>query len=528
VIALDVAEEMQSPNRTRRLLKALRKARLLDAAFARETMALLHLDKLPRDAAEDPWDEVRAILLDALGDEKALLQLAERTLAADAHHAPSAKRLFERWLSNIRKGLSAPFDSTMAERVLRALSAAGVARLSLDDLQGVSEAIVALFGHSRAFSFVADKVLELREQRAREGVWDLALALATEVGDAAAMLHLAGLVRGDKASPAVRLAAARVLVEEGRDAELADELLRSLKNARGSDAREAQALHARLRNDPALREVNHRTLLAFEDKMGIGSGKPLKLRVIYTSPSYALAELRGPTAPDCYDHKHIRTMLRSDDLPEGVLVTDLKKGDGIEAPLRGQDATQKEDKAGLRVYWVSDRSAVSISEAKVSEAKPSENKGREKRADVAPTDDAPAVDPREVEGDFGVGSGEPIELRVSFDGRKSRLRARIHGPDQTSFPANIRVEPESLPEGLEAKRLGRNGKRCLGLVEAVDEGQRRLYRVVGALTVIAGNPRRGAKSDAAPGEEESPDVDVDVDAAADVDADAAPTEEGTP
>jgi hypothetical protein len=496
LLELDVSERLATPERTRGLLKALHKARMLDADLARDLMKLLGLDRREPDAR---WDEVRALLLDAIGDERALLELAEKTLLSDPKHAASARRLFDRWAVNVRDGLAPPFESAIADRVLDAAPPAAWSKLSPDELARFMHAITGVFSSERAFRVLAERVLDVRECRQREATWLLALELAAPLGDEA-LSRLGALVRGDRVPAEVRVAAARAVLDQGGDPELADGLLRGLQGARGPVAREVGALTGRLRGDPKLREAHRRALLAFEEKAGVGSGKALMLRVIYTSPSYALAELVGAQAPEIYEHRHLRTMLRDDDLPAGTHARDLKKGDTVEAPLRGQDATRDEQKGALRIYWVADRAQVRVTPAEVEPAPRAEAKGgkavRDKAApkaetapaadtDAAAEDALPAVDPRLVEGDFGIGAAEPIEIRVLWDGRRKRLVGKRFNEAGDRFPANLRVSATSLPEGLEPARLGRNGKRFMGRVEAHDEGDRRLYVVVGPLVLIA-------------------------------------------
>ncbi len=517
LLTLDVQEALATPTRTRRVVRSLSKVRALDAATARELLALLGLDT-KEAARESAWDEVRALLLEALGDDKALLQLAETTLAKDPKHGPSARRLFERWLANIRRDLPAPFSAETADRVLSALPPAALARLGSDELAGTARAIARLFDSHRAFRFIIDAALDVRELRGRDTTWTLALSLAEAVGADIALAELGAKVGDDKVPAAVRLAGARGLVETGGDAALADRLLRGLKGLKGSEGKEVQALQARLRSDPALREAQREQLVAFEEKVGVGSGKPLELKVIYTSPSYALAELRGEQAPDCYDHRYLRTMLRDDDLPEGTAAKDLQKGDRVVAPLRGQDANQREDKGGLRVYWVSDRSRVAVE--RQAEGTARAEKSDTKAAPTGAAEKEDQVDPRTLEAHFGVGGEAPLEIRVEWDHRKKRLQGRLFDAERQRFPAIIRIAAESLPEGLEPQRLGRKGKRFLGLVVAVDEGGRRFYRVEGPLTLVAVQAGKaddadsgadGAETDAlVDAGDDTPDVEVSI------------------
>jgi hypothetical protein len=496
LLELDVAERLATPERTRGLLKALHKARGLDADLARDLMKLLGLDRRDPDSR---WDEVRALLLDAIGDERALLELAEKTLLSDAKHAASARRLFDRWNVNVRDGLAPPFESTIADRVLDAAPAASWAKLSPEELARLMQAVTAVFSSERAFRVLVERVLDVRECRQREATWLLALELGAPLGDEA-VARLGGLVRGDRVPAEVRVAAARAVLDQGGDPELADGLLRGLQGARGGIAKEVGALLGRLRGDPRLREAHRRALVAFEEKAGVGSGRPLALRVIYASPSYALAELVGSQAPEVYEHRHLRAMLRDDDLPAGTHARDLKKGDLVEAPLRGQDATRDEQKGALRIYWVADRSQVRVTSAEPEAGpKPEPKQGRAARDKAAPKAEAPvtgeaegahdeaapAVDPRLFEADFGIGGAEPIEIRVLWDSRRKRLLGKRFNEAGDRFPANLRVSPTLLPEGLEPARLGRSGKRFLSRVEAQDEGDRRLYLVVGPMELIA-------------------------------------------
>jgi hypothetical protein len=258
---------------------------------------------------------------------------------------------------------------------------------------------------------------------------------------------------------------ARQLLARGEDLDEADDALKPLTSERGPLANEAQQLKARIKADPRYRSSRIAALIAFEDQLGIGTARQHPLRVVFTSPGYLLAEVVEKPAPDFYDHKHLRVMIRAEDLP-GVKPQDLQKGDALEAPIRGQDANPERDKEGLRIYWVADTKRIKLAfDPKQAEAKNAE-------------DDAA----------FGVGSGKQLPVRVAWDGRKKRLLARLYDEQGAEFKGRPRVEAENLPDGMEPQQAGQRGKRMTGVVERFEGG----YRVVGKLTLVARKEGAGA------------------------------------
>lgn len=468
LLEIDQRERQLDPRRSLRLVRSLQRANALDAETARKLQRILRNDRDPGEVSP-AQGEVQALLLEALGDEAALVSLQEKQLERDPKDHAAAKTLFERLLKNVRKGLASPFAATTVDLVTQGIQPAALARLSADDVDALLALLRETFGLERALAFAKNKLTQTRELKQREFVWKRALALATEANDEAAVVDIARRSLGEKAAPPeARLVLARALVASGQDLDEADDLLRPLTAERGPLAAEAQQLKAKIKADPRFREARYKSLLAFEDQLGVGTPRPHVLKVVFTAPGYVLAELVERPAPEFYENKHLRVMLRGEDLPQGTKPSDLKKGDELRGPVRGQDASHERDKEGLRIYWIAD--------------------AREVR--LALSADAIATRLREEEAIFGIGSGRPVPLKVAWDGKKKRLVARLfeaqprdgagrpakdpgargasgraNNDGGREFRVRPHVEVDQLPDGVEPAQVGGRGRRFLGTVE---------------------------------------------------------------
>ena len=235
-------------------------------------------------------------------------------------------------------------------------------------------------------------------------------------------------------------------------------LLRPLLDAKGAQGKQAQELLRRRANDPSVRGTRRAALLTFEREVGVGTPAPVKLRVAFVSRAYALVDAVEHRAPDFYDHKHLRAMVRPGDLPAGVEPSDLRKGDLLTAPLVGEDGDPSRDKDALRLYWVADPKALTL-EGGVE-----------------------AVRTRWANEEqlYGVESGAPIPLKVRYDGRRKVLQVRVLSPKgRGEFAERPTADPSQLPAGMAPEQLGK-GKRLWGVVVRASE-RPRAYRVVGDL-----------------------------------------------
>lgn len=470
LIELDRRDRSLDPRRVIKLVRTLQRAHALTADVARKLQKTLGAHD-----EDGPWAEVKGLLFEALGDESSLLSLAERTLERAPTDAHAAQTLFERLLKNLRQNLASPYPSTTLDALLAAVPLNALGRLSADDMDALIALTRDVFGVPRALAFARHKLTASRELKQRETVWRKALALADEARDDEAALDLARRALREAGKPPVeaRLALARALLARGEDLDEADDALRPLTNERGPHAAEAQQLKAKIKADPRYREARLRALVAFEDQLGVGSPKQHALKVVFTATGYVLAELTERPAPDFYDHKHLRVMVRGEDLPQGLKPTDLKKGDALEAPVRGQDANPERDREGLRIYWIADPRRVKLA------VDPAAVRARLEAEDTA----------------FGIGSNEPRPLRIAWDPRKKRLSARLLDEQGAEFRVRPAIEPDNLPEGMEPPQVGTRGKRFTGLVERVGDDA---YRVTGRATLAPPRAKGAAEVEAEP------------------------------
>lgn len=505
LIELDQKERSLDPRRALKLVRTLARAHALDADTAKTIQRLLGISGVsaPTEAADDPaLVELRGHLFAATGDESALLSLHEQQLATDPNDQQAARVLFDRLLKNLRNDLPSPFSSVTLDLLIQAVPFPALGRLSADDTDAILTVLRATFGTQRALSFARTKLTVARDLKNKDFVWKRALSLADEVGDDETQLDIARRALRDgnaKNLPEARIMLAKALIARGEDLDEADDVLKPLTHERGPLAMEAQHLKARIKNDPRYRQARLAALIAFEEQLGIGTARQHPLRVVFTSPGYLLAEVIERPAPEFYDHKHLRVMIRGEDLPGGVKPNQLQKGDALEAPIRGQDANPERDKEGLRIYWVADPRRIVIAprvEAPAPRA-PEERAPRAPKAVEAanpePKPEVPALTPeQEAEQDtaFGIGSGRPLTIRVAWDGRRKRLIARLYDEQNNEFRVRPKLDASNLPEGMEPQKCGSRGKRFLGVVDKVEAA----YRVTGRMELVA--PLKGSPEEA--------------------------------
>lgn len=459
LLEIEAKERRVDARRALKLVKSLAKNNALDQETARAVQKIVDASLGTSDEAA--LVDLKALLFEAVGDEAALLTLQEKNLEQNPDNHQAARILFERLLRNLRRSLPSPFVATTLEAVVQAVPLSALGKLSADDVDALVQVLRDAFGLDRALAFARQKLTVVRELKQRDFVWKRALALAEESKDEDALFAIARRAIQEKsAPPEARLALARALVAKGTNLDEADDALKGLTSHRGPMAAEAQQLKARIKADPRYREARLNAMLAFEEQIGIGTAKAHKIKVVFTAPTYLLGELSEHPAPGFYEHRHLRVMVKKEELPDGASPTDLRKGDLLEAPIRGQDASHERDKDNLRIYWVADPRLVKL-----------ELGGEALATRLAAEDEA-----------YGIGSGQPLPLKVSWDAKKKRLVARLYDAGGKEFRMRPLVDPASLPEGLEPTHVGGRGKRMVGAVE-VDANKS--YRVVGKLELVA-------------------------------------------
>ncbi|MFO0748828.1 MAG: hypothetical protein U1F43_24655 [Myxococcota bacterium] len=486
LITSDARERALEPRRTTKLLRSVARAGALDKDTAKKVKELIGGEAA--GGGGHGWEEAMALVYEALGDEAALVSLSEKALVRDPKDQHAARALFDRLLRNVRQRLPAPFEATVLDLVVQAAPYASLGRLSAEDIDGLMALIDHTFGAERVVVF-AKRLVSAKELEGKEFVWRKALAAAERAKDTDALIDLGRRAVQKKSAPAeTRLHLARALLERGQDLDEADDALKPLLSERGPHAAEAQSLRQKLRSDSRYRDARLQSLLAFEHQLGIGTEKSFELKVAYTSPSYALAEVAERPAPEFYEHRHLRVMLRPEDLPQGIGPADLKKGDKLTAPVRGQDATFEKDKDNYRIYWVADARAVKFA------------LGADDLEKRLATEEA----------SFGIGSGRPLPLKVAWDGKKQRVTARLLDKGGTEFRLRPRATVEQLPEGMTPQQLGGRGKRLWGVVAKDGDG----YVVSGKML--------GADPDAPAGATPEPEAaDAAAESASDATAEAA-------
>ncbi|MDP6944786.1 MAG: hypothetical protein QF464_11600, partial [Myxococcota bacterium] len=323
------ADGTLGPAQARRLVDAIDRGKALNAETARGMAATL--DAIAGDDP-GPWRKVMTRLLKHTGEDTSLLRLWERSLLEDPGDEEAATGLGERLLRNLRAGVASPFESQVLERVMAALPHRAMARWRPDDVGRVVDHATEVFGVATAAAFVRDRILGTHELRKKEGTWTLALSLFERLGDQDALLDIARRAAGQSKSAKARLLVAEHLIAGEpslSELEEAGEVLRPLLSTRGPAAATAHKLHQRVLAHPGFRHARMHALEAFEERIGVGTDTAFKLRVIHTTPTYVLVEAHEHKAPEVYEHRFLRTLIRAQDLPKGVHPMHLRKGDQL-------------------------------------------------------------------------------------------------------------------------------------------------------------------------------------------------------
>lgn len=462
VFEAQVADSTLRPKQADRLVRALERAKALDQKTARHLLSLV--EGFARDVAH--WRKTITRLLERSGDEARLRTAWESALTDGSDNGEAAAGLSRQLIRNLRANLPMPFSNEILGKLLEGLQPKQMARWSAADVDAVLAAIAAELGTASAAAFARDKLLTVRELRKRDGLWKRALDLTREVGDEDAVLDVARRAVKEGRLPSARLLLARSLLarDTGEALEEAEAVLRPLYDVKGEVGAAAHDLRKRLSGHPRYRQVRHDQLVAFEERIGVGSDKPFLLKVIHTAPKYALVEVYEHHAPDVYEHRHLRTMLRAGrDLPANISPLHLRKGDKLKGTLRGQDADASRDRDGLRVYWIADSSGV--------------------RMELSPEAIQQRLDKEEMQ--YRIGAGKPAALRVLQQGKKGDLVARILHPGRgPEFVERAVLKASQLPAGVRADALGKGKRFWAPVARLKDAGEdgRRCYEVLGKLS----------------------------------------------
>ena len=307
---------------------------------------------------ERRWRGVTERLLKKTGDEGALVALWTQALREGGDDAEALEGLSGRLLRNLREGLGTPFDNSLLDSMLDKLPFGLLGKWQAEDVRRVCEHLQESFGNERASRFIRERILPTRNLRKHNGVWKVVFEV---LGASAEPAELASLCReaireGDAPTPRLRFA--ELCLEHGKHLEEAVDAIKPLGDKRGEAAKAAHRLRERIQGHPAYKSVRKEGLLAFEERIGVGRGELLELKVIHKTPGYVLVEELSHPAPEAYGHKRLRSLVRTPDLPHGLHPMQMQKGDTLRAPLRGEDGDPSRNKGASRVYWLADAGAV--------------------------------------------------------------------------------------------------------------------------------------------------------------------------
>ena len=202
------------------------------------------------------WGEVFGLLMEASGNEAGLMTLWEKTLRDDPRNKAAAKGLAEKLISNLRKGLKAPFEHVTLGVVLDAVPAGAMARWSAGDINNVLEVTKEGFGPQRTLSFLVERVLRVKEHKKRASLWDASMALAKEIGGDTA-LNVARVAMDAGKHRGARLEVAECLSRSDETLDEALDVLRPLLDVKGAIGAKAQELHRKISKS---RSLNPRTI----------------------------------------------------------------------------------------------------------------------------------------------------------------------------------------------------------------------------------------------------------------------------
>lgn len=380
----------------------------------------------PDDA--DALRRARHRALTATGDDDALLSDAIETLQRDPKNRNAAGRIGQTIVDALHTKAAPPAVSPeLLAAAVRELPHARSARWNLKTVLAWLDYVATQLGDEIAAEHAASNLLQVKALRAHEALYRQAMELLRRAGHADRALAVAekGIELGGHDS--LRIDVAEAWLADGKLA-AAEQLLRPALKADGDTGVRARQLRDKIQSSPAFADAQRAELLDFEKEVGIGSGQQIRLRVRFLGDGFALGDVIERKAPAVYGQPHLRVMIRRNELPGYLDVADLRKGQDLFAPVRGEDDKKAGKKGSLRVYWIADGALADPGWS---------NEQKEERA-------------AQLDRHYGLGGGAVIPLRVDrVSPRAQALWARpVQPKGAPPFPTELRVPAGDLGGGV--------------------------------------------------------------------------------
>ncbi len=484
------------------LQRGLARRKLLNGDAARRLAAVWHsLEQRRPDSTEAR--SARQEALEHTGDAAVLVEHHVELVRAGQATLDSRVFLSRSWFARLNAGESSGLPSEVEAWVLDGVSPDAAKGLAPETALLLLRSVCDAHGPALAARLGHEALLRVKSlSRSPEVVVAVVQTLA-DAGEPERALDLGHRALESAGSATLRLSLAKIHMGAGIRFAEAEPLLRAVAADGGPLALEARALRESVVQSADFEASRRDAMLEVEKRLGVGSRKPIRARVLHGSDKFVLAELPGGRAPAFYPHWYLRVMVRDQDLPEGVSVSSLTKGTELAVAVRGED-DHKSDR--VRVYWVDGKATVMARppESEAQHDAPAPAKAQRHQEEKAPrhqeeTEPEEAVEPPspELEAAFNIGTEAPARVRLDHFARRTQLVfGRVLPPDGSDgdvFPVRVGIKAKFLPEGTNAAALK---GAVVSLLVVKGPGDKLRYDGASELVVITPAPA-GAAPEAA-------------------------------
>jgi hypothetical protein len=424
--------------------------------------------------------------LRATGDTDSLLEhhsdLVRRGTATDVSRDVLAKQWVKTIETGAPSGLSAEVEAWIAESFPTDVAKTLTESVGLLLMEAVSSTV----GPDAAGRLAERVLLRQKQLASSKSLVVRAVQLLADAGEPERALKVGHKHLGQAGGSDLRLTLAKIHLGAGIDVGEADSVLKPLASTSGPIAAEAAALREQLHNHPDFQASLHRALLSVEARVGVGTDRAVRCRVIFPSDRYALAEMPASPAPSFYQHRYLRLMVNQKDLPDGLKVADLKKGFEFTTQIIGENDDRGDR---IRVYWINGGPILPLA----AKAKPERMATPKAERTERPPIEAPTAG---QEAAFNVGTDQPVTVTIDrLLSRSGLLLGRAVAADgESEFPVRIGIARQFGTELLGLERYEGAVVRCL---VARGPGEKIRYDAVGAAELVSeaaeGSPKRNRR-----------------------------------
>lgn len=484
------------------LQRGLLRRKLLSGDVARRLAGAWHtLENRRPDSAEARAGRQEA--LEHTGDVGVLLDHHVELVRSGQATADSRTFLARTWFGRLNAGEPSGLPTEVEAWLLESITPDAAKSLHPEAALLLLRNVAADHGPELAGRLGADALLKVKSlARAPELVVAVVQTLA-DAGDPERALDVGHRGLEHAGSSTLRLSLAKIHMGAGIRFAEAEPLLRAVAADGGPLAHEARALRDEVVQSAEFEASRRDAMIEVEKRLGVGSKKPIRARVLHGSDKFVLAELPGGRAPAFYPHWYLRVMVRDQDLPDGVNVASLTKGTELAVPVRGED-DYKSDR--VRVYWVDGGKATVIARApseaaQAAPAEPATPSGGRRRGggEESQPDEAVEAPTPELEAAFNIGAEAPARVRIDQYAKRSQLLfGRVLPPDGSDgdvFPVRVGIKVRFIPEGTQLAEL--NGA-VVSLKVVRGPGDKLRYDGASELTIVTPSPIAPQGDDTAP------------------------------